>query len=323
MGEPARSPAGPRAAGAESTTPAESVAIRDDLAGRRRRPRPGHRAAIDPMRLHPCSPLRPPSWRWLRAGVLADGDRPPSRSRDDAAVARALDYRRGLRRCRGAGDRRALAERWPDLDRAHDLFAGEPPTRRWALEALVLADVPAAVIAGRLGVTAGAIAAYERTFFDVRASLEATDYILWTVIGLVPGKLPADEGTVWRLVAYCGGVAALDFMMGIAPAAPCPEHPDQVAAFMDEQVRDRLLRLGLVAAVTAPVDALSVPRWLDLYARTLRGRRGDREATPLLEAIRPNVAAMEEALAPIIGGVVRPAATGAPTTGPDVDRRRA
>ena len=76
---------------------------------------------------------------------------------------RPARYLAALRRCRDEADHEALGERMPDLAAAHAIYRADPPTRRWALEARILSGEPSDGIAGKVGVRAAAIAAYERT----------------------------------------------------------------------------------------------------------------------------------------------------------------
>ena len=86
----------------------------------------------------PGSPLRPPDWRWLRAGqYLVPGTR--RGRRDDAWVIRARRSRAALARLGGhTGDPR-LARADPDIHGACRLSLG-PGRPRWEVEARLLAE---------------------------------------------------------------------------------------------------------------------------------------------------------------------------------------
>src|SRR5262249_44410090 len=130
-----------------------------------------------PFHNHPDHPLRPPDWRWLRAGDLWDQGEQPSEPWDDAWVRRALRLYRGLQQ--GKGPR--PGQRTADLWQAYRLYCGES-LLRWEAEARLLVEPPARV-AAKCGVTRQFLHAYEKVFFNVRDRLEAKGYITNVVLG--------------------------------------------------------------------------------------------------------------------------------------------
>lgn len=112
-------------------------------------------AGSGPLRAHPDCPHRPPAWRWLQAGLLADGVIRPSRRLDDRSVRLAARFLAALRGCRDEGDRDALVARMPDLHAAYSIYADPDPMRRLSLEAWLLTGEDFAAIAARFGIGGG------------------------------------------------------------------------------------------------------------------------------------------------------------------------
>jgi len=270
------------------------------------------RPSTDPLVCHPDNPCRPPDWRWERAASLADGLVCPSRRRDDAWVVGARRFLTDLRRCRDEGDREALTEHMPDFHAAFSVYADAAPQRRWALEAYLMSAESFDKIAHRFGVGEGAIAVYEKTFFDVLDHLD-TDFVPVVVIGLHSGSATPSPGAIWKLFAYHGGPQVLEFVLGMDPDLTAPLRPERFGAFAENHVRDELLKKVAAAALTLPFDGRSAPKLMDVYLRGLKDERRDREPAPTLEAIRPNVVAMWGTLPPFLKRASVPPTAGPPT----------
>jgi hypothetical protein len=162
-----------------------------------------------------CDPFHPPHWRWVRAEHLARTGRPSDPRLDDGWVVAA---RRAMQQPRG-GDRRTRAIRT-----AHAVWEKDGP-RRWELEALLLTTEPYERIAGRCGLTAEVVLAYERAFYAVRGPAAcATHWLQAEAIGYCPltGFADPSTGGVWRLTAFSGGVLALDVVMAVTTGGPLP-----------------------------------------------------------------------------------------------------
>src|SRR4051812_9406524 len=117
--------------------------------------------------LLPGSPCRPLDWRWQRAGQL----RPPRarlRRWDDDWVSRARRFRAD--RDKAGGDLRLprLARAHPEALGAYLLHHG-PARRRWEIQSRLLAGQVDAEIAGRVGVGAEVVEAYEALYYAVRS----------------------------------------------------------------------------------------------------------------------------------------------------------
>jgi hypothetical protein len=199
-------------------------------------------------------PRKPLDWRWHTALVLAGGPEPLLRKRADRPVLEAVRYVRALHACRDDADRARLAASMPDLAAAHRLRHEDPPHRRWAVEARVLADESPAGIAGKHGLTAGAVEAYEQCFFDVRRKLRATCYIMTVVVGprVYTGLSDQDLDVIWKWQGYLYGPAALDQLIPLC-TGPTWTAPVEDLDVLDASTRT-LLNLKTMVALTWPAD---------------------------------------------------------------------
>lgn len=262
----------------------------------------------DPIRFHPRNPNRPADWRWRRAVLLVEGRIKRSRRVDDTWVLRAARFQATLRGCRDDGDHEALAEGMPDLYGAHSYFADPDPMRRWSLEARILSGESFEAIAGRFGIDAGVVTAFEKVYFDLVDRLD-TDYVLLVAVGLHPGPTTPSLGSIWKWFGLHGGAHVLDFLLSTDTGPNKPESREQVGDFVHAHVRAVLVRKIAVGVMTLPVDGHSASKVLELFLRGLKDERHAPEPAPTLEAIRPNVTALWDGLPSFMR-------TGSPTAAP-------
>jgi hypothetical protein len=183
-------------------------------------------------------PRRDPAWRWARA------DRGPGIGGTDPTVRMARRYRRAWEACRTDADRQWLAARMPDLFAAHALYRDPAGRARAAVELRVLADQPAADVARAGGLPVTVVETFEAVFFDVRSRLAARDFIGGVVAGT------GGDDTAWRRwLAYVGGPAVVDDLLGAAPAAARPGRPEDVPAFLDAVIAGADRRQAAAAAL--------------------------------------------------------------------------
>jgi hypothetical protein len=139
-----------------------------------------------------------------------------------------VDYLRQSHRLRSDRGQRRLAEKMPEIAAARAIQFGDS-AQRHEVEAWLLAAQTDHEIADRFDLLPEAVALYERLFFDVRARLDATSYILHTVIGPIipPGRNVPDRTRLQKLLAVRGGPAVLEAVlnagresMGPARSAP-------------------------------------------------------------------------------------------------------
>jgi hypothetical protein len=258
--------------------------------------------APDPCRCRPDCPLAPPDWRWHRAGLLLEGRVRRRRRIDDAAVRRALAFRR---RSAPGPPRRPAAD--PALAAAAGLRAGDG-RRRALLEAWLLSGLDDAGIAARGGIEPAAVAAYAATFFDVRGGLGDPAWVRFTALGVDPLGVVGDRDTFLKDVAYQFGPLGLEAALDAGGAA---RGGSTAAAF-------RLLERVLAT----PVDAEGPARWLVALGGATAARRARAEAAagPVVAPLAMAAGAVVRILmgAPrdgAVDAVVTPAATGATSSG--------
>lgn len=227
--------------------------------------------------------------------MLADGLVRPSRRRDDAWVVGARHFLRGFRACRDERDYEVLIERMPEFYAAHSVYADPEPRRRWSLEARIVSGEAFGVIGAGFGMVEGAVAAFEKIFFDDIEHLD-TDYIPVVAVGLQSGHTSPGLGATWKWFAYHGGPRVLDFLLGLNPDQIKPGRSEQSSTDAEGYVRDELLKRVTVGALTIPVDGRSAPKLLDVHLHGLKVEGRARESAPMLEAMRPNLEAMWEIL---------------------------
>lgn len=184
----------------------------------------------------PSSPFRSPAWRWERACWLREPGRRLSAHIDDEWVDRARDFlARGP--TQGEPSRRRPTALDPAIQEALDLWHEQEPQKRWLVEGLLLTDVPIEEVARRGSLPVAAVQAFHELFFDVRASLAASDWVLTQAIGWRPWSLREGRqpGAFWKHTAYVAGANALDLVMAITMNQPLPvwcRTPDAAAEKM-------------------------------------------------------------------------------------------
>jgi hypothetical protein len=155
--------------------------------------------------LRPGHSRRPAAWRWQLAEHLA-----AQRECADHPLDRYA--RAAVRLCRHlAQDESARQRVSPTLLHAHAIWQQNDRVR-WELEARLLADEPVAVIAMKVGVPQGVVAAYGKVFFDVADRLRSPSFITHLVIGprIQYGLTAADVDTLWLHFGFWAGSHVID-----------------------------------------------------------------------------------------------------------------
>jgi hypothetical protein len=163
----------------------------------------------------PTNPFRTPDFRWLRASHLSENGGRLHRKWDDRWIRRARDFLRQLNRLKRDLNHPRLARLDPAILGAYRVRFDNDERFRWQLEARVVGEQPIAQIAERTGPPVDVIDAYESLFFDVRDSLDATDWVATFVLGprLYEGFGEQDIDLVWKLVAYGFGYYGLEALL--------------------------------------------------------------------------------------------------------------
>jgi len=208
--------------------------------------------------ISPQSPLRPPGWRWLRAGYLVDNGRRLSRCRDDNKVWDAVAFYRALRSCQDERGRARLARKMPAFFEAWQVYQ-QASLVRWEVEARLLANEETEAIARKCGLSANAVEVFHDTFFSVRPHLRARDWIMNCVIGpkVHRGLKETDQDELLKLYAFAGGPLVVDSLMDyFRHPVPNPAVPDAdgLAQLQLHQSIRRSIRMR-----TLPANAVHFP----------------------------------------------------------------
>jgi hypothetical protein len=215
---------------------------------------------------------------------LLDQGRPPLRQ-DDEATWSAWLFRKALGRCRTDADREQLAQDCPALAEAHTFFTTAEPLKRWELEARLLAGSDDRTVAGKLGLSPAAVAAYHDLYFDVRPHLNAHAYVLGVVLGGKPfGVLaPDDREAILKILGYQLGGEAVDAVLDFFADPPTlPASLNSLGLPELKQLRDKLRTKVMVLLLTTPAAAARPETWEQLWGQYSAARRasqgGDEKA---------------------------------------------
>lgn len=227
-------------------------------------------------------PWRPPDWRWLRASLLASGELKRNRQIDDAYVVNLARFAKLAPNAETPGDMSAIALRLPDVYWAYRLYSQEDPMRRAELEARVIGGESDEVIAVKMDYTLGMVRNYINGFYDVRDKLNKPNsdtYVLHTLIGpmLHRGMVEREYPTVWKYLAYVGGIAVFESYMGQSLKTDKPTDATGIRAWYKDASRDAMARKKMIAATTVPVNQFTQLQLLDVAAKF---EEVDKDANP-------------------------------------------
>lgn len=171
-----------------------------------------------------------PEWRWRRASeAFAGRKRSPCFEKDPGVIA-AIEFLDDMNRCFDQYDWERLSERLPDQYMAMTFWVepdsmsprareDERPTifqirRHAALEAYLLSGIRHDEIAGKMGMTAAAVAIYETWFFDFRPHINSTVWITTKgVRGDVAGSSTCSFEHILRLHGWKHGAKRVDDLL--------------------------------------------------------------------------------------------------------------
>jgi hypothetical protein len=143
---------------------------------------------------------------------------------------------------------------------AADVFEANGEAR-WAVEAALLARLSDEQSGSKVGLASATVGMYEAVFFDVRARLDAADWITWHVFG-GPGGPFADPGSLWRWAGYTLGEAGFDAVRAATTGAGRDRLPPSLVETIE-----------LMVAV-GRLPALPGRRLWQLHLRVLADRAG-------------------------------------------------
>jgi hypothetical protein len=125
------------------------------------------------------------------------------------------------------------------------------------LEAWILTGEPRSSLAEITGVNELVIEAYEIAFFDLRAKLAATSFILHTTIGtgFYEGFHLDDLAPIWKMVGYLRGRFSLAVTFQAFPGSRVRPWPAWYSASAEEQA-------GLIRACRRAILARCLPKYV-------------------------------------------------------------
>jgi hypothetical protein len=246
----------------------------------------------------PKNPYRVVTWRWERAGNIIAGGPGLSRKRDDAAVHKALKFRRELKAATSGIEHYLLAEKYPDIYWAYRFYANRQTDvlkiSPYLIEARLLADQPYDEIADSVGTDAEVVKAYAETFFDIRSRLTSPDYIVREVFGqaVERGLKLRDYDLLWKMVAYRCGPHVLDYF--VQPlVGNRPDSADGVQATVREITRVALDRNAALASVTIrPSDNMTAIQIIAEYREMLALEQSAGAAGAIKDTLMQNIDGM-------------------------------
>lgn len=218
------------------------------------------RAVPTSVHLQQGSPLRPPDWRWQKAKLLYDNRRPKSRRKDDNGVARAYEFIRNLASANTDIDHLNLADAWCSVYQAYAIWTDQTSYMRSELEARLLTGEGIELVAGRMGLDAPIVLEFESLFFNVLDRIQNPSWVVQRVIPKMAQENLRESNldTVWKIVAYSGGVHALEPFLYFTTQTTKPDNPEGVATFLAEQSKSAWNRKRFVNALAVrPVDVYS------------------------------------------------------------------
>lgn len=249
-------------------------------------------------------PLRPRDWRWLRAQETC---RYPARhsAHDDEITTRATGYLRRYIRAAGCTTNiptvygtaiQKLQSQWPDIASAHRIYM-QASFARWAMEAMVLAEVSDVDIAADLGCDVLVVRAYEALFYDVRDRMKNRLFILDELMSpaLMSGAsgISHDYDFMWKGLAYMGGMSLLRglWSLGITDT----ESSDQLQALGSSAQLRNVVKAQLLRAVNSKsahdvIDEALTKQQLDDAAKKDMPEGKDDGASQLIAAMQFSMA---------------------------------
>ncbi len=230
------------------------------------------------VRCNKDHPYRLTNWRWERARFLRENNnRALSKSNEDSVVIEAHKFQTGLFKCRDEVDHCLLAEKYPDIYYAYDIWdqdeleIGTTNPARFEIEARILACQPLAEIADRVCAPLNAIIYYEKLFFNVTDRIEKPGYILHQVIGPSVHKGLSDRhyDVLWKLYGYFYGPVVLDSLITTCQSPSKLQDPKQLDEFFANDARSSIRRKSAVAARTMPINSYTQIPIIELHAKML------------------------------------------------------
>jgi hypothetical protein len=242
------------------------------------------------------NPFRTLSWRWDRARRLAEEGQDYSLATDDRETGCALEYLQASRSCDTHAQRQKLAEKMPEIHKAHEIHK-QGGSLKWVLEAFLLTEETSETIGRRLGLPTAVVDWYEQLFFCVRDRLSARDWVVLVAIGMkfVRAEVTKEDvDLLLKWLAYAGGPLVLETYL---------PHllPEEAGTLFEQKQTDpeqaqRVWRL--VEALCAPADEELPPELQEMLKEIAEQEDVDPRIAALGEQVSRSLEEFEKGQAP-------------------------
>lgn len=243
--------------------------------------------------------LRVPDWRWQAATWLLDND--VTRSGPDARSLNAL--KKYAARLRAANTPSSLEEIYRsdmDMFEAYQLYksAGQNQNARWEVEARLLAGQTAQEITTKLDYTPRVIDLYAKNFFDVSSRLDKPGSITHAVIkpSAAKGISEREPDVLWKMFGYWCGTVFLDLLIYRFNSPMKPTTPQEIAAFIKDDIREQLQLKTLIAIRSMPINWQTQTEVLNLYLRLVELEKDVGDGADGQEAMKQGIQSLLESL---------------------------
>ena len=215
--------------------------------------------------------FRTKDWRWLRAQDLVDSRHTPTPEVDDEYVTQAYRFLVRLQAAEEPTSKsketkfRKLVEEFGPMYYAFDAYS-KANFIRWALEAMVVAKLPAEEIAVQIPCDVEIVRTYENTFFDVRDRLESSIYVLNDLLspGLTKGASPKNFDFYWKSLGYFYGPEMLKEYWAVGGLT------QKMSLQMDALISGMVKKNAAEASFTREINKYSAPEIMQEYMELLK-----------------------------------------------------
>ena len=255
--------------------------------------------------------FRTKDWRWLRAQDLLDSRRTPAPEVDDAQVTQAYRFLIRLQQAEEPITRnkeaklRKLVEEFGPLYYAFDAYS-KANFIRWAVEAMIVARMPAEDIAAQVPCEVAVVKAYEDVFFDVRDRLDSSLYVLNDLLspGLTKGASPKNFDFYWKSLGYFYGADMLKEYWAVGGLTR------KTQSHMDELISSMVRKNAAEASFTRSISSYSAPEIMQEYLELMKIEHVKSTAvaptTPIVDDAATMVQAIQFSVKSLAGEVEEP-----------------
>jgi hypothetical protein len=237
------------------------------------------------------SVFRSPDWRWKRALAVVDQDVVCSERTDDVPTLRAVEYLRAGEQPLSGSQSPGVVPSDRSLHAAQRLYEARVLSR-FIVQARLLARQSPSEVARLTSFEPAVIETFESIFFEVRAHLDAKDWVANQVLwpGLEANLRSEALGGAMMAIGYQLGPTILDIALAVATEAPLPcwvyASAGEPARLYEARVRLSAKLLLLVLTLRTSADAAAMRKLWRAKRRLEREIDGTQvPADPILEAM--------------------------------------